>query len=112
MTDDDDDDDDEVGDDDEVDYDDDEVDVSGTCIRTRKRETLQKLWFRILEFKTSSETQPEMGGNSNNESLGNEFRSYQSDSITSAYDSAYELWASGDFKLHDKKTLLNSDSSR
>lgn len=70
--------------------------MSGTCIWTGKREKLQKLCFRNLEFKTSSETQRQMGLNSKNESLGNEFRSYQSDSFTSAYDSAYEFWAGGE----------------
>jgi len=94
--------------------DDDEVDVSGTCIGTRKIETLQKLCFRNFGFKTRPEKEPEMGGNSKNGSLWNEFRGYQSDSITSPYDSAYEFLAGCDKKssFMTNRTLLNYDSSR
>jgi hypothetical protein len=55
-----------------------------------------------------------MGGNFKNEYLGNGLRRYQSDSITSAYDSAYEFCAGGDNKLYfiTKSTLLNTDSIR
>jgi hypothetical protein len=79
-----------------VTIDDGEVDVSGTCIRTRKVEKLHKLYFRNLEFKTSLETEPEMGVNSKNESLENGFRRYRCDSLTSAY----EFCAGGDKKLY------------
>jgi hypothetical protein len=54
------------------------------------------------------------GGNSKNESLGNGFRRYQSNSIISAYVSAYDFCAGGDKKLcyMTKWTFLNLDSSR
>ena len=73
--------------------------MSGTCIWTRKIKKLQKLCFRNVEFKTSLETEPEVGGNSKNVSLENGFRRYKSDSITSAYVSAYEFCAGGDKKI-------------
>jgi hypothetical protein len=84
-----------------VTYDDGEVDVSGTSIWTRKIGKLQKLCFKNLEFKTSLETEPQMGGNSKNEFLGNGFRRHQTDSITSVYG----FCAGGDKKImfYDKK---------
>jgi len=50
-----------------------------------------------------------MGGNSKNESLGNGFRRYQSDSIISSYVSAYEFCVGGDKILcfMTKRTFLN-----
>jgi len=78
-----------------------------------KNRNVTEIMFQELGVQDQFGDTARDGGNSKNESLGNGFRRYQSDSITSAYVSDYGFCADGDKKLcfMTKRTFLDLESS-